>query len=232
MSPPAFARGACRDHLLDSTEEVILRAGLGSLTLDAVAAHAKVSKGGLLYHFPSKDALILGLVERACGRWRSDYSEAIAAEPPGRGRVARAILRLSLGSRESCYETCRRSSIVLVAAIATNPALTEPLRRVHSELLSRIREDGGDTGVGEAVVLAANGMWFEQVFGLRDLPASRVESIRGALAALIETDAGRSPTTKRVKAPPTRSRPPKDQHKQKQSTRRPARPVAKRGIKP
>lgn len=227
MSPPAFARGACRDHLLDSTEEVILRAGLGGLTLDAVAAHAKVSKGGLLYHFPSKDALILGLVERTCDRWRRDYSEAIAGEPPGRGRVARAILRMCLGSRESCYETCRRSSIVLVAAIAANPALTEPLRRAHSDLLSRIREDGGDTGVGEAVVLAANGMWFEQVFGLRDLPASRVESIRGALAALIEMDEERP--APRAKGAPPRTGTSKSK---KRLTGRRVRAVVKRRNKP
>lgn len=227
MSPPAFARGTCRDHLLDSAEEVILRAGLGSLTLDAVAAHAKVSKGGLLYHFPSKDALILGLVERTCDNWRRDYSEAIAAEPPGRGRVARAILNMCMGTTESCYETCRRSSIVLVAAIATNPALAEPLRRAHSELLARIREDSEDTGAGEAVVLAANGMWFEQVFGLRDLPAERLEAIRGALATLIDSDAGRARPTPPANAPSPRSR-----SRKKKLTARAARPGAKRGSKP
>jgi AcrR family transcriptional regulator len=197
-------RNSCRDLLLDSAEEVILRAGLGSLTLDAVAAHAKVSKGGLLYHFPSKDALILALVQRTCDNWRSDYSDAIAADPPGRGRVARALLNMCMGSTESCYETCRRSSIVLIAAIANNPALAEPLRRTHNDLLSRIREDAGDPGAGEAVVLALNGMWFEQIFGLGELPASRIKAIRAALTAL--ADGGSSvPTRGRVTPRPARA---------------------------
>ena len=79
--------------------------------MDACAAHARVSKGGLLYHFPSKDALILGLVERTCQRWRADYTAAIQAEPAGPGRVPRALVNMCLGSKESCSETCRRSSV-------------------------------------------------------------------------------------------------------------------------
>ena len=35
-----------------------------SLVLDAVAADAGISKGGLLYHFASKNALVAGLCER------------------------------------------------------------------------------------------------------------------------------------------------------------------------
>lgn len=183
----------CRDHLLDSAEEVILRTGIGSLTLDAVAAHAKVSKGGLLYHFPSKDALILALVQRTCDNWRKDYTAAIEAETPGPGRVPRALLNMCMGSTESCSETCRRSSVVLVAAMVNNPSLTEPLRRTHDDLRSRLRADGGSAAVGEVVVLAMNGMWFEQIFGLQEMPAARLESIRAALDALVR-GTGRSET--------------------------------------
>jgi AcrR family transcriptional regulator len=186
VPPGPTPKSTCRDQLLDAAEEVILRTGLGSLTLDAVAAHAKVSKGGLLYHFPSKDALIIAVIERTCSNWRSDYLAAIAAEKPGRGRVPRAVLKMCMGSTESCTENCRRSGIVMIAAIANNPALAEPLRRTHGELLHLLREDGGDSGAGEAVVLAVNGMWFEQIFGLGDMPVSRLESIREALTRLVD----------------------------------------------
>ncbi|MDO8275460.1 MAG: TetR/AcrR family transcriptional regulator, partial [Serpentinimonas sp.] len=43
-----------RNALLEATNTVILRDGIAHLTLEAVAKEAGVSKGGLLYHFPSK----------------------------------------------------------------------------------------------------------------------------------------------------------------------------------
>lgn len=163
------------------------------MTLDAVAAHAKVSKGGLLYHFPSKDSLILALVERTCDHWRQDYTAAIAAEPPGPGSVPRALLKMCMGSKESCSETCRRSGVVLVAAIVNNPALAAPLRAAHADLRRRLSKDAGGAGAGEAVVLALNGMWFEQIFGLNEMPMARLESIRTALMRLIDCDDRRPP---------------------------------------
>ena len=53
-----------RDELLDAAEEVLCDQGSAALTLAAVADRAGVSKGGLLYHYGSKEALIKGMVER------------------------------------------------------------------------------------------------------------------------------------------------------------------------
>jgi AcrR family transcriptional regulator len=40
-----------REKLLDAAEVVVMERGANSMTLDAVAAQANVSKGGLLYQF-------------------------------------------------------------------------------------------------------------------------------------------------------------------------------------
>jgi len=52
-----------RDSILAAAAQLISREGARRLTLNAVAAEARLSKGGLLYHFSSKDDLIRGLVE-------------------------------------------------------------------------------------------------------------------------------------------------------------------------
>ncbi|HZB75928.1 MAG TPA: TetR family transcriptional regulator, partial [Solirubrobacteraceae bacterium] len=46
-----MARPSRREALLDAAIRVIRRDGAQKLTLDAVAAEAGVSKGGILYHF-------------------------------------------------------------------------------------------------------------------------------------------------------------------------------------
>jgi AcrR family transcriptional regulator len=52
-----------REKLLVAAAELCAESGGHALTLDAVAQRARVSKGGLLYHFPNKDALMLALLD-------------------------------------------------------------------------------------------------------------------------------------------------------------------------
>ena len=59
--------------LIKAAAAVIRRDGAQALTLEAVAAEAGVSKGGLLYHFKSKRELLDGLVER----WLDDFQHDI-----------------------------------------------------------------------------------------------------------------------------------------------------------
>ena len=60
---PATERST-RDRLIDAFETLLVTAGSRAATLDAVAAEAEVSKGGLLYHFHSKDELVEGMLTR------------------------------------------------------------------------------------------------------------------------------------------------------------------------
>src|SRR5687768_10416393 len=47
-----------RQHILDAAMALTAEVSLEKLTLDNVAKKANLSKGGLLHHFPKKDALI------------------------------------------------------------------------------------------------------------------------------------------------------------------------------
>ncbi len=72
--PPATARERHRERLreltrqaiLQAAEAVVLREGLGALTLEAIAAELGLTKQGLYYHYPSKEAL---LAELALQEW-------------------------------------------------------------------------------------------------------------------------------------------------------------------
>src|SRR2546421_1237971 len=64
------------DRLLNAAEEVVVRDGVGNLTLEAVAKQANVSKGGLLYHFPSKSDLVIAIVEKLARHCESKQASA------------------------------------------------------------------------------------------------------------------------------------------------------------
>jgi AcrR family transcriptional regulator len=62
-----------------------------------VAAEAGVSKGGLLYHFPSKDALVSAMVDGLSRMCRDLSAAAAQADPEPVGRSARAYLAACTG---------------------------------------------------------------------------------------------------------------------------------------
>lgn len=177
---------SCRDVVLDAAESVILEQGITSLTLEAVATRAGVSKGGLLYHYPSKDKLVEALVQRCVESWEEEHTQAIAAMPPGPGRTIKALLACCMGSPEAWSEAERRSSVVLMAALSQNPALIQPLRHSLESLFEKLKSDGVATPVAEMVILAMHGLRFEWMFGLQDVTPERIERVRSMLAWCVE----------------------------------------------
>ena len=93
-----------RAKLLDAAAAVVRRDGAQALTLDAVAAEAGVSKGGLLYHFKSKRELLDALVER----WLDEFQREIDAADGG--FVARLRAAPRTAPRRRSRACSRRSS--------------------------------------------------------------------------------------------------------------------------
>src|SRR5262249_262960 len=154
-----------REKMLDAAEAVVVRQGIANLTLEAVAAEARMSKGGLLHYFPNKDRLVEGLVGRCAECWRGGFMEAYEGAPGGPGRMARALLG-HLGDAREWTQQCQQSSSAAFAALAQNPRLIEPMRAVYAELRRRLTEDGLPPGVAETVLVAMDGLWLNRVLGL------------------------------------------------------------------
>jgi AcrR family transcriptional regulator len=190
---------ALRDGLLDAAEAVVARQGIANLTLDAVAAEAGLSKGGLLHHFPTKDKLVEGMVMRSAEQWRATYTAAIEHESPGPGRVSRALLGHCLADGSCWTDELRRSSSAVFAALAQNPSLIEPMRVAYAELHRRVADDGLPEGLGDVVVAAIDGLWLNWVLGLVPVSQERIVRVRKALSRWLATvDSSR--TTRKAKA--------------------------------
>jgi AcrR family transcriptional regulator len=174
-----------RGALLDAAEAVVARQGFANLTLDAVAAEAGMSKGGLLHHFRTKDRLVEGLVTRAAENWRACWMGSYEKASEGPGRMTRALLKHCLSDAKSWTEQLRRSSSAVFAALAQNPSLIEPMRAVYSDLHRRIAEDGLPPGVGEAVVTAIDGLWLYWVLGLVPVDQELMNRLGAALEEML-----------------------------------------------
>lgn len=72
-------RQSKRDDILEAAKRVVQREGVTTLTYESVATEAGLTKGGLLYHFPSREALLLALHEYVAAQWEGCLEEEAGA---------------------------------------------------------------------------------------------------------------------------------------------------------
>ena len=151
--PPARTR----DRLLDAAGVVVMRDGAQALTLDAVAAEAEVSKGGLLYHFKSKRELLDAMVER----WLAEFDTEIAAA--GGNTFAGGYVRATDMSGWAAAD--RATEFGFLAALVDHPGL-ELVRERYAGWQERLVADSDDAVQATVARLAADGLWLADLLGL------------------------------------------------------------------
>ena len=146
---------SARDRLLDAAEIIVARDGIGHLTLEAVAHEAGVSKGGLLYHFPAKSALISAVIERLIEQCESEQEESVAADPQAAGAFLRAYLTVRTKPVDPLNETLLTAVVV---ALGTEPEYLNPLRERLTTWQTRLINDSIDPVTASIVRLAIDGL--------------------------------------------------------------------------
>jgi len=171
-----------RTAILDAASRIVQQQGVERLTLDLTAREAGISKGGLLYHFPSKEALIEGMIRYYLEVFTHDLNEAARQQPAGApGRWTRAYLQTTYEDRQRVP----RMSSGLLAAVATNPALLAPMQESFGEWVRLLEEDGIDPTTAAIVRLAVDGLWLVELFGLAEPDADTRARVLAALEAMI-----------------------------------------------
>ncbi|MEM6709192.1 MAG: TetR/AcrR family transcriptional regulator [Pseudomonadota bacterium] len=142
-----------RPKILAAAFAVVASAGSAHLTLDAVARKAEVSKGGVLYHFPNKRALLDGMLASLIERYgpAADGSRALAAHI----------------ERERAPEPeVSAASLAILAAAAEDPSLLDPAREVYRSLVSSARRQSDDPELAAVLILAVEGLRFLRMLDL------------------------------------------------------------------
>ena len=153
---------SARDRVLDAYETLLIEAGPGAATLDAVAAAAKVSKGGLLYHFGSKDALVAGLLARLRERSAAD-ADAIRAAADGATAYYLTTSAPGGGVPGGLTRTYLAALRVTDARDAT--AVRDALAGVDADALGALRDRIGDPVLAWMVQLIGDGLYLRTLIG-------------------------------------------------------------------
>jgi AcrR family transcriptional regulator len=171
-----------RRHILDAANKIIQREGVAHLTIEAVAKEAGISKGGVLYHFPSKDALVEGMIAFYVEGFTNGLSKAFDSDTAEVGRWSRAYIRASSSTEEMPEEVAAITG--LIAAIATNPQLLEPLREHYDLWQKQAENDNLPPTTATILRLAVDGLWLADMLGFAPPKGKFREEVIHAMLAM------------------------------------------------
>ncbi|WP_010584816.1 TetR/AcrR family transcriptional regulator [Schlesneria paludicola] len=182
------------------------RDGLLAMTIDNVAKEAGVSKGGVMYHFPTKESLMTATLTYYSDLAEQMLMRRISCDPQPRMRWARAMLecvfpdpnapeRAFEGDEEMHPEIIPRFMLAVLAAAVNNPGLIEPLRKLGTRLRERLMNDPED-GLDQLMVwLAVDGLFLWQFVGMIDQSDPVYRQIGESLRARVAVGMMTSPSS-------------------------------------
>lgn len=170
-----------RQRVLQAARRIVEARGAGHLTFEELARESGVTRGGITYHFPTKEDLLRGLIEADIEQWESATvpPEDLPAEACRCPRTAAALGQLRCHLSED--EGHKRFVSGMLSAGMVDDSLLEPVRQHLARDFADWRWDDAD--LRRYVLLsAAEGLFWQDMFNLCPLPAE----VRPRFKALIE----------------------------------------------
>lgn len=160
-----------RSRILDAADALARSDGPGHLSLDAVAQKAGVSKGGLLYHFPTKTRLLEALVEE----FLSGFDTMLRAREVDARKDDLISAYVDLFLQERRLGDPPPSG--LLAALAEDPELLAPVRRYERDFLDRIRANAADPPLATLAFLAVHGIRAMELLNVKVVDETEVAEV-------------------------------------------------------
>lgn len=178
-----------RDRILDAVGPLATELGAGNFTLEQVAQAAGVSKGGLLYHFPSKEALLLAVGERFVQSFETARRNAREHLPdePSADLKASVLASLCRPKSQGCQGTA------LLTAAANDPSLVAMFRNCLADYTSELASWEGSFERKAIVSLAVDGLILREALRISPFTPQQRDAVIHSLLHLAD-EACRMPT--------------------------------------
>ena len=136
-----------RQRLLDAALSVFSKKGYRDGAMDEIAGESGTSKGGVYFHFPSKQAIFLALLDRTAARLLDNVEEAIASENDPIAKADAALLAV--------LRTFARhrglARLFMVEALGAGREFHERVLQIHGDF-ARVIKRQLDEAVAEGVI--------------------------------------------------------------------------------
>lgn len=180
-------RTSNRSKILDAAIRVIQRDGVTGVTFDAVAAEAGVTRGGMMYHFPAREALVAAIHDHLAQQW-----EASLVESAGKRAVDASASERHIAYARTCAQSATRAELLFM--LDASNAAASPWDGVLARWAAPAPAAHDDSAALARFIarLAADGMWVYEALSNAPLPADLRERVAAQLTRMIEDSAARN----------------------------------------
>ena len=146
--PVQQARARSRQQrILRAAADVIARRGFREAAVDEIAREAQTSKGGVYFHFPGKEAILLALLDHTAGLLRGKVDVAMAAQDDPVAKAEAALHELLRVMAK--HRTLAR--VFALEASAAGPKVQAKVTQIEDEFSDLIR-DQFDIAVAQGAI--------------------------------------------------------------------------------
>lgn len=172
-----------RDSVLDAAQAVVTRDGAARMTLEAVAAEAKISKASVLYDYKTKHALIKAVIERLIEAENAKIQTSMNKLGPVPNAAIRG--RIAVASR-SVSDEDRAVALNLCAALTQDADLRKPIQIAYRDQIARILETSEQPRGALLAFLAIEGLMALERLDLHLWPVEERKALMAEIAWLAE----------------------------------------------
>ncbi|MFS0782100.1 TetR/AcrR family transcriptional regulator [Bacillus sp. 1P06AnD] len=162
-----------RQKILEAAKEYILNNDFQSLTLDATARQAGISKGGLLYHFPNKEALLNGLADYILQNFTKAFEDHAKNDVTEKGRWSRALIETTKKDIDQHAEL----NVGIIAASMLHTDLSGNISEAYQYMQTKVEQDGLDPVAATIIRLAIDGLYYSELFQIAPLDPHMQEKV-------------------------------------------------------
>ncbi|MEH7321147.1 TetR/AcrR family transcriptional regulator [Priestia megaterium] len=166
-----------RDLILKAAIEFILEKDFNDLTLEAVAKQAGISKGGLLYHFPNKEALLAGLTQHIFEEFITLFKEKANQDPFEKGKWSRALVELSKWD----LEHNSKLNIGVLAQSLLDHDTSKAIDTNYQYVQDKIEEDVINPVTATIIRLAIDGLYYSELLNVAPIEKELREKVLNEL---------------------------------------------------
>ena len=173
-------RTSSRTDILEAALRVVDAAGGADITYQSVATEAGLTKAGLMYHFATKDDLMIAVIEHVIGRWQDELQDVLAVPLTESSLTERVRAFMSFAGQGGVTQ----GEFVVFSEAVRRPELSQPWLEYLQTWFGF--GDGVDTTPLLLVWLAANGLWVAEATGILTITPEQRDALLIRLAALTE----------------------------------------------
>lgn len=171
-----------RERLMGCMMDIVRDEGAGALTYDNLVAKSGLTRGGILYHFPSKESMLQGLVDHFMRQELGKVEERWEKH----GKTPDGLLKAEIECALEADDKDQQISVSLLPVVIQNPAMMKEIQQIVEERYKNLDQTSVGFEKAALTLLVIDAFEMSKAFGFTLLSEKKRKQVLKLLYALVE----------------------------------------------